>query len=231
ASTCPPAITWGRKDSFYLTGRERDLFLVVNRLSECEAMYYFPTDVDICSSSYKHNNDDDVDRDGDGGMVGVSSRSEEEEEEEEEVEDGNGNGKYAPAKLVIHVRSGDIFVDPVHPAHGQFYLRLLRERKWDRVDIVTNGHTDATHGMNPVIPALESRVAAGDLPANIHFHKYRSMAEDLTSLVCADALVPARSTVFKLLSYHATATQIFVPMRCSGFLTDLQDDRPHVKVR
>ncbi|CAN0033849.1 unnamed protein product, partial [Ectocarpus sp. 6 AP-2014] len=231
ASTCPPAITWGRRDSFYLTGRERDRFFIMNVSShrvECEAMYYFPTDVDICSSSHNHNSDDDVDRDGDGGTVEVSSRS---EEEEEEVEDANGIGKYAPAKLVIHVRSGDIFVDPVHPAHGQFYLRLLRERKWNRVDIVTNGYTDATHGINPVIPALESRVAAGHLPANIHFHKYRSMAEDLTSLVCADALVPARSTVFKLLSYHATATQIFVPMRCSGFLTDLQDDRPHVKVR
>ncbi|CAN0018677.1 unnamed protein product, partial [Ectocarpus sp. 12 AP-2014] len=122
----------------------------------------------------------------------------------------------APANLVIHVRSGDIFVDPVHPAHGQpplqFYLRVLLERRWDRVDIVTNGYTDATHGINPVIPALESRVAAGDLPANIHFHKYRSMAEDLTSLVCADALVPARSTVSKLLAYHATATKIYVPM-------------------
>ncbi|CAM9796401.1 unnamed protein product [Ectocarpus fasciculatus] len=225
ASSCPPSITWGRRDAFNQAGREQDL-----RLTECEAMYYFPTDVDICSSSYNHNNDD-VDGIGDGGItVEAVSRS----EEEEAIEGGNGNGKNAPANLVIHVRSGDIFADPVHPAHGQpplqFYLRVLHERKWDRVDIVTNGYTDAEHRINPVIPALESRVAAGDLPSNIHFHKYRSMAEDLTSLVCADALVTTRSTVFKLLAYHATATQMYVPMSCSGFLTELQHDQPHVKV-
>ncbi|CAM9503420.1 unnamed protein product, partial [Ectocarpus fasciculatus] len=243
ASSCPPSITWGSRDSFYQTG----------------PMYYFPTDVDVCSSSYYpntngglngkrknaptleiHVRDDHVSLDGDGGMVEAMSRSEEDDEEEEEeggeeeaIAGGNGKGKKATANLVIHVRSGDIFVDPVHHAHGQpplqFYLRVLHDRTWDRVDIVTNGRTDSAHLINPVIPELESRVAAGDLPGNIHFHKYRSMAEDLTSLVCADALVTARSTVFKLLAYHATATQMYVPMSCSGFLTDLQDDRPDVK--
>lgn len=57
------------------------------------------------------------------------------------------------------------------------------------------------------------------------------MAEDLTSLVCADALATARSTVWKFLAYHATATQIYVPADCSASLIGLQNDRPHVKVR
>ncbi|CAN0016279.1 unnamed protein product, partial [Ectocarpus fasciculatus] len=107
ASSCPPSITWGSRDSFYQTGLDeqghpyytpglRECVDSVKRLSECEAMYYFPTDVDVCSSSYYpntngglngkrknapsleiHVRDDHVSLDGDGGMVEAMSRSEE----------------------------------------------------------------------------------------------------------------------------------------------------------
>lgn len=53
----------------------------------------------------------------------------------------------------------------------QYYLRVLEERPWDRVDVVTNGFADATHGINPVVPALESKVANGELAGHIHFYK------------------------------------------------------------
>ncbi|CAN0449753.1 unnamed protein product, partial [Ectocarpus sp. 12 AP-2014] len=229
ASSCPPTITWGGRDSFYLTGRERDLGVALQEEEEEEEEEggngkgkNTPAKLTI------HVQDDDVGIDGDRGMVEAVSSSEEGEEAEK---GGDGKGEKKSVMLVIHVRSGDIFADPVHPGYGQFYLRVLHEREWDRVDIVTNGYTDSAHQINPVIPVLQSRVAAGDLPGNIHFHKYRSMAEDLTSLVCADALAAARSTVFKLLAYHATATQIYVPADCSASLIGLQNDRPHVKVR
>lgn len=44
---------------------------------------------------------------------------------------------------------------------------MIEEQQWDRVDVVTNG----VEVINPVVPSLESMVAAGELPSNIHFHK------------------------------------------------------------
>jgi len=43
----------------------------------------------------------------------------------------------------------------------------MEQQQWDRVDVVTNG----AEVVNPVITSLESMVAAGEFPTNIHFHK------------------------------------------------------------
>lgn len=51
----------------------------------------------------------------------------------------------------------------------QCYLRALEEEQWDRVDVLTNRLTDSTHNINSVVPALESKVAAGELTGNITF--------------------------------------------------------------
>ena len=72
----------------------------------------------------------------------------------------------APFSPILHVRSSSSPQPPL-----EFYTRAIEERKWARVDIVTNGIEDDQHALNPVVPALEAKVAAGDLPANIHFYK------------------------------------------------------------
>ena len=60
---------------------------------------------------------------------------------------------YAPNDLVIHIRSGDIFVTP-HPGYGQpplaFYQKVVRSRPWNTVRVVFENR------LNPVItPLLE----------------------------------------------------------------------------
>eukprot|EP00903_Cladosiphon_okamuranus_P020100 g18458.t1 len=147
--------------------------------------------------------------------------------------------KWAPKKgkvagnLVMHVRSGDIFVNPAHPAYGQpplqFYLRAIEDRRWARVDVVTNGFPDEQHALNPIVPALEEKVASGDLPANIHFHKNRSIAEDIVSMICADGFVAARSTLRHLVSHQSIATRMYFPTACDEKLS-VKDTRPGVKV-
>ncbi len=55
----------------------------------------------------------------------------------------------------------------------QYYLRVIEDQEWDRIDVVTNGFVDKTHALNPVVPVLEAKVADGELPI-IHFHKVRA---------------------------------------------------------
>lgn len=55
----------------------------------------------------------------------------------------------------------------------QYYVRAIQDQEWDRVDVVTNGIVDETHAINPIVPALEAKVAKGQLLGNIHFHKVR----------------------------------------------------------
>lgn len=55
----------------------------------------------------------------------------------------------------------------------QYYMRAIEDQEWARVDVVTNGLEDEHHALNPVVPALEAKVADGELPGNIHFHKAR----------------------------------------------------------
>lgn len=50
----------------------------------------------------------------------------------------------------------------------QFYLLVMHHEKWDRIDIVT--YADTEEHLNPVIPALQSRNALGELPGNVHIH-------------------------------------------------------------
>lgn len=56
----------------------------------------------------------------------------------------------------------------------QYYLRAIEHQAWDRVDLVTNGHSDERNAINPVVPALEAMFADGKLPENMHFHKVGS---------------------------------------------------------
>lgn len=49
-----------------------------------------------------------------------------------------------------------------------FYLLLMREREWEQIHIVTNGHE--WKNVNPVVPALLAKKASGELPSNVNIH-------------------------------------------------------------
>lgn len=49
-----------------------------------------------------------------------------------------------------------------------YYLLLMREREWEQIDIVTNGHD--WENVNPVVPALLAKKSSGELPSNVNFH-------------------------------------------------------------
>lgn len=95
----------------------------VPRLTGCEAAYFFPMGVDVCLSDGTANGDVVHEQRGNGasGRSGSGVKKNPVGSEEEEGRPAN--------TLVIHVRSGDIFVDPVVPGYGQVsagYLVLLR---------------------------------------------------------------------------------------------------------
>ncbi|CAN0030474.1 unnamed protein product [Ectocarpus fasciculatus] len=142
-------------------------------------------------------------------------------------QDGGGAGN-----LVLHVRSGDIFFDRVVPYKGQpplqFYMLVMQDQPWDRVDIVTNGQN--WENVNPVMPALMAKRATGELPDNVYFHTERSMGEDLQAMLCADALGVAKSSLINLLGFHSTANRVYYPWRCNDELAELARTRPETKV-
>jgi hypothetical protein len=87
--------------------------------------------------------------------------------------------------LVMFVRSGDIFTG--HPDGSKhywqppirFYLDVMKQRKWARVEIVSEDEE------NPVIPILKSEGA---------IWQKRSFAEDVALLTRAKNLIIGRST-------------------------------------
>ncbi|CAM9816372.1 unnamed protein product [Scytosiphon promiscuus] len=106
----------------------------------------------------------------------------------------------------------------------------MEHQRWDRIDVVTNGYQDENHVINPVVPALEAKVASGELAGDIHFHKNRTMGEDLLSMLCGDGFVAAKSTVRHLVSRHSSATRMYFPHACDDKLRDLGLERPGIKV-
>ncbi|CAM9497054.1 unnamed protein product, partial [Ectocarpus fasciculatus] len=163
---------------------------------------------------------------------------EEEEEEEEEMrpageeKGGEGGGGGGEGNLVLHVRSGDIFSDQVLAYYGQpplqFYLQVIQHADWDSVDVVTNAQEH--DGLNPVVPALQAMVDSGDLPDSVRVHTNRTMEEDLLSMVCADGLALARSTLVSLTGFHSKAKRVYGPHQCNPQFKQLAHLRPEVQV-
>lgn len=58
----------------------------------------------------------------------------------------------------------------------------------------------------------------------------RSIAEDLVSMICADGLVTARSSLKTLVNRHSLATRKYFPYPCTKDL-NRQTTRPGVQVR
>ena len=50
----------------------------------------------------------------------------------------------------------------------QFYVRVMQNQAWDRVDVVT--YADRPESLNPVVAALQARKAEGELMENFHIH-------------------------------------------------------------
>eukprot|EP00752_Nemacystus_decipiens_P014352 g12769.t1 len=252
--SCVADITWAGQRAFHMYQLESpdsefhtpgllECVKKVPRLLECEAAYFFPRDYDVCragatpsafadheegeaqSSLRRHKLDRQIlsegtpDNEEKGGQVEPARSG-------REVE-GGGDGT-----LVLHVRSGDIFDDKVLAYYGQpplqFYMQVMQDAKWDRVDVVTNGLDKDS--LNPVIPALQAKLSAGELPANVNIHTNRSMDEDLRSMICADGLAMARSTLNTLTGFHSRAKRIYGPTECKGQLNILAVHRPENEV-
>lgn len=47
----------------------------------------------------------------------------------------------------------------------------MQHANWDRVDVVTNAQDEDS--LNPVIPALQAMISAGELPATVNIHTVR----------------------------------------------------------
>jgi len=57
------------------------------------------------------------------------------------------------------------------------------------------------------------------------------MGEDLLSMVCADGLALARSTLVSLTGFHTRAKRVYGPIQCNSQLKQLALYRPGVQVR
>ncbi|CAN0323051.1 unnamed protein product [Pylaiella littoralis] len=230
SNSCPTNITWGgrsaaRMDELETQGHElrtRGLKRCIRqapRLLGCEAAYYFPMDVELCPSAAASSSK----------LVEATPSNEQEGQVELTWGGREGGGE---GTLVIHVRSGDAFGEHPLSSYGQpplqFYMKAIQHANWDRVDFVTNGHENG--GLSPVITALEAKVAAGELSTTINFHTNRSMEEDLRSMMCANGLGLARSSLADLVGFHSKAKRIYAPRECDFRYNRLALFRPEVQV-
>lgn len=68
----------------------------------------------------------------------------------------NGSALFATSSLWAHK-------PPLY-----YYMLLMREREWEQIDIVTNGHEG--NSVNPVVPTLLAKKESGELPSNVNIH-------------------------------------------------------------
>lgn len=53
----------------------------------------------------------------------------------------------------------------------QFYMRVMQNQEWDRIDVVT--YADRPESLNPVVAFLQAQKAEGELMDNFHIHTVR----------------------------------------------------------
>lgn len=56
------------------------------------------------------------------------------------------------------------------------------------------------------------------------------MGEDLRTMLCADNLAMAKSSLIHLLGYHSTATRLYFPWKCDAELREIARLYPETKV-
>ncbi|CAN0233246.1 unnamed protein product, partial [Scytosiphon promiscuus] len=148
-NTCPAEITWAGGDALYLRGLDdeehpnytpglRECILSGQRLVGCEAAHYFPMDMDLCGSNQTRQADEIADT---GGPATSSS-----------LPRITRTGRQVPGSITTpRARAVSVELEATGarpPPPFQWYLRVLEDRQWDRVDVVTNGFTDSTHRIN-----------------------------------------------------------------------------------
>ena len=58
----------------------------------------------------------------------------------------------------------------------------------------------------------------------------RSMGEDLRTMLCADNLAMAKSSLVHLLGFHSTASRLYYPWKCDAELREIARLHPETKV-
>lgn len=56
------------------------------------------------------------------------------------------------------------------------------------------------------------------------------MEEDLRTMLCAESLGMAKSSLVHLLGFHSTATRLYFPWKCNAELREVARLRPETKV-
>ncbi|CAN0111630.1 unnamed protein product [Ectocarpus fasciculatus] len=124
--------------------------------------------------------------------------------------------------LVLHIRSGDVFRPGTEAHHyGQppllFILAVIASNKWDSLIFLTSGQDEDGRLLNPTFRVIEefiSQEMLGTNGTNVEMHKERSFWEDLQTMLCADSLAFAHSTLTNLLLAHSRAKKFFLPWGC-----------------
>jgi hypothetical protein len=108
--------------------------------------------------------------------------------------------------LTIHIRSGDIFENNIHPLYGQpplsFYLMAIAHYGPKRITLVYENES------NPVIPALIEHLKSFALPFRIQ--SSCNLRDDITALVGAQALVIGAGTFANgIIALSAVVRQVY----------------------
>ena len=137
------------------------------------------------------------------------------------------NFKYEPHNrndLVIHVRSGDIFIHKGKhiKGHGQppydYYKTIIESGNWDRVIVV------AQDELNPIIKKLKNEF-------NAEF-KLNDLKTDIEQILNANTIVAGNGTfVPGILSLSLGKKKVFYFNYCKIYRCDLEDGRVQHKTK
>lgn len=87
----------------------------------------------------------------------------------------------------------------------------------------------AWHSINNIYALIKFHVR---LVVPVSVLQDRSLDEDLRSMMCADALATAKSTLAFLSAYHTVAPTVYTAVTCDVYYKDyVPIDRPGVEVR
>ncbi|CAM9918765.1 unnamed protein product [Ectocarpus sp. 6 AP-2014] len=140
----------------------------------------------------------------------------------EEGQDKRNAGSSPRGKgqsLVVHMRSGDIFLPELSdiPWYGQpplqFYLKVIGSRPWSNISVLTNARIQRE--FNPAFGVLQELDKQGLLGAPANFYPDRNLRMDLRDMLCAENVVLAKSSITHLLVRHSRAKRFFLPTSCA----------------
>lgn len=109
-------------------------------------------------------------------------------------------------------------------------------------DILIRHVGDCSPSKGSRVGGMVARESMGNINALIDFRvcyvvsvsvfQGRSLDEDLRSMMCSDALVTAKSTLFFLSAYHTVAPTVYTAETCDAYHKKYPPiDRPGVEVR